>query len=536
MRKLGCLLVLTLLVACKDKAPPVTAPAPRPVTVIELKEIDPVEPLMLTGSVESWKEQDVSFEVEGRVEFIVEAATYRDGRWEENGKVTVEGEVLARIDSRTYEIARDQAQASVEVARERIDAAVVELETVLPANVKAAEARVARAEAEYESTKAAYEKQAMTEIDFVRATADRDTKLAELEQARASIEAKRADIQALKAQVRNREEDLRQAEYDLSRCTLYAPFSGEVSDIHVEAGGYARRGEPVAHMIMMNPIKIDVAVSAQTAAKLSRGDIVQLFIPGVEEPRPAAVYDKATVADPQTRTFRVSVITRNVRQHTPFAANDPRAKLPVVEHTIPLLVGAEDGILGVEERHCLRSDGEGHYVWADPSKVFGQSLPDGTVLKLRRFRVTPGDQRVNLQGLYLLREITDPGELEPMTLLPLNPPDSDADEQEVVIAKSQWELQPGQLVPVLLDDTAPAPGIYVPLNTIEAIDANRGAIFLEEDGKAKRIEVELLDQVRDLVRVRGQGLSAGARIIADYVHFLEDGEPVRVIRSRGLQS
>ena len=91
-------------------------------------------------------------------------------------------------------------------------------------------------------------------------------------------------------------------------------------------------------------------------------------------------------------------------------------------------------------------------------------------------------------------------------------------------------------MPVLLDDTAPAPGIYVPLNTVEAIGADRGAIFLEEDGKAKRVEVELLDQVRDLVRVRGEGLEAGARLIADYVHFLEDGEPVRVIRSRGLQS
>ena len=235
MRILGNLFLITLIAACGAKPPPAPPPAPRPVTVIDLKEIDPVEPLMLTGSVESWKEQDVSFEVDGRVEFIVEAATYRDGRWEKDGKVAVEGDVLARIDSRTYEIARDQAQASVEVARERLDAAVVELEKVLPANVKAAEARLARAEAEYESTKAAYEKQAMTEIDFVRATADRDTKLAELEQARAAIEAKRADIEALKAQVRNRKEDLRQAEYDLSRCTLYAPFPGEVSDIHVEA-------------------------------------------------------------------------------------------------------------------------------------------------------------------------------------------------------------------------------------------------------------------------------------------------------------
>ncbi len=536
MRKLGYLVVLALLAACQDKEPPISAPAPRPVTVIKLKELDPVEPLLLTGSVESWKDQAVSFEVEGRLEFIVEAGTYLEGRWEEDGGVTVEGDVLARLDSRTYEIGRDQARASVEVAKERLDAAVVELEQVLPANVKAAEARLARADAEYRSTKAAFEKQAMTEIDFVRATADLDTKRAELDQAKAAIETKKADIQALKAQVRNREEDLRQAEYDLSRCTLYAPFSGEVSEVNIEAGGYARRGQAVAHLVMMNPIKVDLAVSAQTAAKLRRGDIVKLYVPGVEEPKPASVYEKATVADPETRTFRISVITRNIRQQTPFPADDPRAKLPIVRDTMPLMTAHYSDVLAVEGRRCLREDAQGHYVWADPTRVFGDSLPDGTVLKLRKFRVTPGERRVSFQGLYVMREVIDAGDLRPGTLLPLDPPETDAEEQEVVIAKSQWLLQPGQLVPVLLEDKAPLHGIYVPMNTIEVTGENRGAVFLVRDGKAKRIEVEVLGQVRDLVHVRGEGLDAGSELIADYIHFLEDGEEVRVIRRRELNS
>jgi multidrug efflux pump subunit AcrA (membrane-fusion protein) len=402
--------------------------------------------------------------------------------------------------------------------------------------VKAAEARLARADAEYRSTKAAFEKQAMTEIDFVRATADLDTKRAELDQAKAAIDTKKADIQALQAQVKNQEENLRQAEYDLSRCTLHAPFSGEVSEIHIEAGGYARRGQAVAHLVMMNPIKVDLAVSAKTAAKLSRGDIVKLYVPGSDEPTPASVYEKATVADPETRTFRISVITRNIRQRTPFAADDPRAKLPIVEQTMPLLIAAQGDILAVEANRCLRSDDQGHYVWADPAKIFGESLPDGTVLKLRKFRVTPGERRVSFQGLYVMRELTDAGGLRPGTLLPLDPPDTDAEEQEVVIAKSQWLLQPGQLVPVLLEDTAPLHGIYVPMNTIEITGENRGEVFVVRDGKATRIAVEVLGQVRDLVRVRGEGLAAGAELIADYIHFLEDGEEVRVIRRRELNS
>ena len=33
----------------------------------------------------SWKEQDISFEVSGRVEWIVEMGTNLEGRWEEDG-------------------------------------------------------------------------------------------------------------------------------------------------------------------------------------------------------------------------------------------------------------------------------------------------------------------------------------------------------------------------------------------------------------------------------------------------------------------
>jgi hypothetical protein len=230
------------------------------------------------------------------------------------------------------------------------------------------------------------------------------------------------------------------------------------------------------------------------------------------------------------------VITRNEKHRTPFAEGDPRAALPIVEMTLPLLTSHDGNELAVEERRCLRSDAQGHYVWADPSRVFGESLPDGTVLKLRRFRVTPGEKRLSFQGLYLFREVVDAGDLRPYTLLPLDPPDTDDEEQEVVIAKPQWMLRPGQLVPVLLDDKSPAPGIYVPMNTVEVTGEARGAVFLEENGRVKRVEVELLEQVRDLVRVRGEGLAAGARLIADYIHFLEDGEEVRVIRSRELNS
>ena len=89
-----CPLFLLVAACGGDKGPP-PEPGPRPVSVLELRAIDPVTPLRLTGVVESWREEDVAFEVGGRVSYVVEAGLLLDGRWEEGGEVNVVGDVAS---------------------------------------------------------------------------------------------------------------------------------------------------------------------------------------------------------------------------------------------------------------------------------------------------------------------------------------------------------------------------------------------------------------------------------------------------------
>ncbi|MHC4342887.1 MAG: HlyD family secretion protein [Planctomycetota bacterium] len=532
MRAIGTVLLVASLWACEAKKPPETKVIPRPVTVIELRETDPTGSLLLTGSVISWKEQDVSFEVDGAVRFVVEQGTNLEGRWVEDRKVQIEGDKLALLDPRPYEIARANAAASVEVAKENLDTAVVQLEKVLPASLRAAEANKVRAHAEFKQFEELYAKDAASEAEFIRARADRDGRDANVAEAEANIDAQKAQIKSLEAQIRQAQENLRQADFDLERCTLYAPFAGEVSEVYIEAGGYARRGQRVAHLVMMQPIKVDLAVSDATAARLTRGDAVSLKVPGVQEMVYGQVYEKATTADPETRTFRVSILTRNERIRAPFGTDDPRAKLPRIIDTIPMMKLGHEGDL-VEDRRSLRKDGKGYYVWADPAYKADKSIRDGTVLHLKKFYVTPGPRRRSLQGLYLMRELKDIGNLPPRTNVAVDPPDTDAEEQDVVIAKSRWLLRPGQLLPVLLSDDAPKPGIYLPMAAIQPVDEKSGIVFLAAGGTAKRVEVRLTSNVGSLFRIEGDGIVPGAQVIADYIHFLRDGEPVRVIKRRG---
>ena len=83
---------LAALIGCKRDV--VLPPQPRPVTVIELHVSEPSRSSRIMGVAEAWAEQDVGFEVPGRVIFVVEENSLLQGRWVEQGKVIEEGDVL----------------------------------------------------------------------------------------------------------------------------------------------------------------------------------------------------------------------------------------------------------------------------------------------------------------------------------------------------------------------------------------------------------------------------------------------------------
>jgi len=458
----------------------------------------------------------------------------------------VEGDVLARIDPRQYAIARDTARAAVDVAQERRRVAEVELEKSLPAGVKAAAAERDRAEAELVRYKQAAETKAVSEVDVIRARADRDAKQARYEQSLAAIDAKKAEIESLKANVEQAKAQLDDAEFNLSRCTLYAPFPAELSEIYVVAGGYAQAGRPVAHLVMMDPIQVDVSVSQATAARLRIGDLARLYLPGGEELPTGRVFEKATVADPKTRTFRISIMTRNRRTVGDLSFDDPLLKLPRVTQYMFLMrarAGDPRTPYVVDSNLALRGDDKnGYYVWAAPGMKRGDPIdPRRPVLTLKKFRVTPGKRLMNVQGLLLVRELTDIGALEPGTLLAIDVPEDFEDGGQVLVGTERWHLTPGQLVPVVLGADTPKPGLYLPMDSIRPIDRTSGEVFLAEDRQAKLVKIKILGQVGELFRIEAMSpddagrVAPGASVISDYIHYLNDGEPIRVVRTREVK-
>lgn len=529
-----------ILAACGKGEVEAPKPRPRPVAVIELKQIDPVGPLQLTGAVQSWKEADIAFEVAAPVEFVVESGDNLVGRWAKDDKVEIEGDVLARLDTSLFEIRRATAAAGVTVAKENLRLAQVQLAVVLPAQVEAARADMVRADAEHTRVKAAFERNAMSEIDYIRAKADKDGTAARHKEAEAKIESKKAEIESLKAQVGEAEASLAETQYDLDRCTLYAPFSAQVASVHIEAGGYAKASEPVAHLIMMDPIQVDVSVSQETAARIQENDRVTLFLPGVERTFEARVHEKATVADARTRTFRISLMARNAMRTGELRIGNPSLDLPRVEALQPLIFktlveGVTIGRRMAEETKQLQRDAEGWFVWVAEGMKHGDALdPRRPVVKVRKVRVKPGNERVNYQGIYVMRSLDDLGELKQDSLLCWGVPKDLQEGAEVLVGKEEWHLLPGQLVRVFLGVDPPKPGLYLPMNAIRGRESGTPSVFVIKEGKAHEVSVRIKDAVGSLIGIEPADeagaavLVEGVQVAARHVHFLVNGEAVRI--------
>ena len=272
---------------------------PRPVTFVRLEITSPSQTSRLTGSVESWKREDLGFDVAGRVLRVVEPGANIVGpTLDEQGKLLTAGTVLAELDPKRYEIAVKQARAAADAAR-------TDLEEVVPQLLAEAKAVLALADKELER---------YTNLVAAQSAPQQQLDLAETAQKAAAAKVAQVEaLRAMKAALLNTSlATVEQAEVNIADCKLYSPFTGQIARVHMIPGGFALPGQAVVTVQMMDPMKVNIAVSAATDARIHQNDLVRVFSPDGEEFE-GLVYLKDTFADPATRTFLITLLVRNRR-------------------------------------------------------------------------------------------------------------------------------------------------------------------------------------------------------------------------------
>jgi multidrug efflux pump subunit AcrA (membrane-fusion protein) len=519
---------------------------PRPVTVIELHQTDPSSRLRLTGSVESWKEEGVGFEVAGRVIEVVEDGTEM---WPPAFASDLKGDeasVIARLDTTRYElrVAALEKQLAAELAK--ADTVRTEMNEVLKEELAAAEARRDLAKIEYERTKKLFDQRVKTAQDLDRDSARLRVRTAEVAQVAAGKKAKAAELASALAQADQTRENVKEAKADLADCTLDAPFRGRVSKVHVIPGAYVQPGTPVATLVAMDPIKVDVAVSPRLERSVKRLDKVRIFPPGARTPLLGYVHAKETVADPGTRVFKITLLLRN-QQVLPDLPDDKTLRtLPRVSKIWPLLEMPGSDSLFVPTFAIHSKDGK-HFVWkAEATPGAGSS----SVLTVKRVYVELGKRHDVVLAVFKLDEVLKNADLRANDLAlgakPRKVIEHDGefvagkevaelkDGDKVFFAREQWLLRPGDVVRVDLDTAGPGKGFYVPMKAIIPTDDKSGFVCIVKDGKVAKIPVRIAGRVGESFQIKPATVDAlkdGTQLISRNIHFLVPGDPVRVVKT-----
>ena len=376
------LTLCSLLCGCGETEAPLER-RPRPVTVRVLSSDGAPQASLVAGSVGSWKTEQIGFEVGGRVEFVAEPNTEVEGRvFDKDGTQIVDGTPIGRLESERYQLRVAQAASDVEQAKQNLIAANVELNNTIPAQIEAAAATRQLAKSEYDRAKRLFEQNAGSQNEVERAKSEYDNALAQMSQLEAAVKAKRADVASLENRVKQTEQSLRDAKRDEEDCILYASFRGQVADISVVPGSVVAAGEPVLTMQMMNPIKVELEVSAEQSRRLQRTRILPVHFATAEgemAKRDGYLYQIDSVADPETRTFTLTLLVLNERskanEEEEFATTDDIWRLD-----FDFLPGSKPGELYVDEK-ALLNDEEGPYLWQITNATTHRNPPPDRLLK-----------------------------------------------------------------------------------------------------------------------------------------------------------
>jgi multidrug efflux pump subunit AcrA (membrane-fusion protein) len=595
----GILLLLCLAVGCSRNGNEETTrdEYPRPVEIGILVLSDPPTSALVSASVASWKTEQIGFEVNGRVKSVLEPKAEIEGRnfavestepeaSNDTGQQTelqtplIDANPVAEIEIESYEL----QVAIAEAKRDRLiqDGTTAEDQlNGLNFQKEAAEAKKKFAQEELKRIETLRQANAASKSELERAQAELATEYGTVAELEAQIGAKKSQILSLKQEVLQAEQSLQDAKRNLENCTLYSSFRGQVAELFVVPGSYVTAGSPVATIQMMNPIKVELEVSAEETRKLRKRIAVPIRIspPAGGKPVfvPGFLYLIDPVADPRTRTFTVTFLVLNEKtsvwstenQHLP-ATDRPRWA------DLPFIPGAKPGkneqgeTVGYVESGAIHKDEKGHFLWRITNMEKHQPLPDRNRLAVTKMYVGLEGVELPFLGNWLFQQVIIPAEenFDPavnvvagiLTFSPENPENWDADTwdgNEILVDRESkwggaWMLRPGDVVKVDLNSTDAEQGYYVPMDAI-AREAGKTYLYVVEKSNTsgapkndatervvRRIEVamdkETDDATSSLRRIRPVGESSfegSLRYVTSGVHYLRNGERVRVAEAAG---
>ncbi len=569
--KFNLAILCVFLCSCEKTVQETLPSRTLPVKTLVLQEENPARELRVSASAKPWREQTLSFLVGGKVAMVREYGSEVDLLKHENEAAhKIEGEVVASLEYPPYDAKLAAAQAllaaseaevkvieaeikhtipeDIKVAQEQLESFRLQVEEILPTDLSAAESNLNLARLEQERAQKMYQSSSGTKQAYEQSNARFEAASsvykktlamisskkrewagakASLAKAKAELIRRKAYLQVAHAQVSEAKANLKFAQINRYNCDLRTPFSGVVSRTHLTRGAAADPSVPVLQVTMMDPIFLEVAVSAEVARTLEGGDAVMVYPETSKETFSTWIHIKSSMADAKTRTYRIVCIMRN-RLITPRGGIYQRKKNSLHERDItpvftldpsdpdsPLMVGVD----------TIRQDEQGYFAWTVDNFVLGKQSINVLDLDLAKARFTLGTGFKSFVNRDY-REIGPCPELQNgmLTIRRKNFPKIDS-QMELSYLPTDWMIRPGDLVPISFDLGNYPKGIYIPLEAIQK-DTKGYHIFIHKKGHAHRVPITIHETFKNMRRVESSNSLKGAELIVWGSHYVKEGDQV----------
>lgn len=295
------------------------------VRVMEAREEVVDRVIEVTGTLGGAEEVVVSAEVDGRVERVAA----------DLGDAVAKGGLLVQLQSTTPRLLAEQAEADYLQALARLGVSDDALDKVDPnalASVKRAEADLQEARRNAGRVAELFKKGVVTQNDL-------DTVQTRERIAEAAAQAAHEDSAAAVATARSKRAALGLARKRLSDTSVASPIGGVVSERLVSLGELVKAGQPVARVVVGDPLKLRGDVPERYASEVRPEMPVSVSLDAVGLEAEGKVSRVGPSVTSSSRTFRVEALVPN-----------PDGKLkPGLFARARVVVGSDETLIAVPE-------------------------------------------------------------------------------------------------------------------------------------------------------------------------------------------
>ncbi|MCS6816664.1 MAG: efflux RND transporter periplasmic adaptor subunit [Blastocatellia bacterium] len=251
----------------------------------------------IVGTLAADEEVVVSTEVEGQ---IVEMRV-------DLGSVVRRGDVLARLESRDFELRLAEAEAALQQVRARLGL-TPDRDRIDPEET----AIVRQARAAYEDARLRFQRIRQLHGRGIVSQQELDQADAALRIAEARYEAAVEEVRSLLAQLDQWRARVAAARRDLERTVIRAPISGAVAARHVSLGEFLRRNDRVVTLVKIDPLRLRADVPERYAGKIALGRRLAFVVDAVPEKTfQGMIVRISPSARSETRSLTIEAEVRN---------------------------------------------------------------------------------------------------------------------------------------------------------------------------------------------------------------------------------